>query len=212
MTPSTPIPPAIPAPSPAPTVAACGHGSEAPSPWVQRWSHLVPAGGSVLDVACGAGRHLRWFAQRGCRVTGVDRNAAALEGLATVAETVLADIEQQAWPAALQGRRFDAVIVTNYLWRPLWPVLLANVAEGGVFIHETFALGNETVGRPANPDFLLRPGELLDVTRGVLRTVAYEDGFIEAPARYVQRIAAVREAKGAAAPRHLLAPHLPAPS
>lgn len=165
------------------------HASPAPSPWVQRWSSLVPAGGRVLDVACGSGRHLRWFAGRGCRVTGVDRDAAALAPLAALAETRVADIENGPWPLA--GRRFDAVIVTNYLWRPLIPVLIDSVDEGGVLIWETFAVGNETVGKPSNPDFLLRPGELLQAA-APLRVVAYEDGFLDDPARFVQRIAAVR--------------------
>ena len=164
------------------------HGSEAPSPWVQRWSHLVPAGGAVLDVACGQGRHLRWFAQRGHPVTGVDRDAAALATLAGLGETVAADIEHGPWP--FEGRQFDAVIVTNYLWRPLLPRILACVAPGGVLIHETFTEGNETVGKPSRPDFLLRTGELLEAYPG-LRVVAYEDGFLDAPPRFVQRIAAV---------------------
>lgn len=166
-----------------------GHASLAPSPWVQRWSTLVPAGGRVLDVACGSGRHLRWFAGRGCRVTGIDRDAAALAPLATLGETLVADIENGPWPLA--GRRFDAVVVTHYLWRPLIPVLIDSVDDGGVLIWETFAVGNETVGKPSNPDFLLRPGELLAAT-APLRVVAYEDGFLDEPARFVQRIAAVR--------------------
>jgi len=111
----------------------------------------------------------------------------------------VADIEGGPWPLA--GRRFDAVVVTNYCWRALLPTAVASVGEGGVLIYETFALGNETVGRPSNPDFLLRPGELLEAARG-LRVVAYEDGFLDSPdPRFVQRIAAVREAPGAAAPR-----------
>jgi len=171
-------------------VSATPHAALAPSPWVQRWSALVPAGASVLDVACGSGRHVRWFADRGCRVTGVDRDAAALATVAEVAETVVADIENGPWPFA--GRRFAAVVVTNYLWRPLLPAIVEAVDEGGVLICETFARGNETVGRPSNPDFLLRPGELLQAA-GSLRVVAYEDGFLSAPERFVQRIAAVRE-------------------
>ncbi|WP_341890426.1 class I SAM-dependent methyltransferase [Variovorax sp. YR752] len=178
------------------------HGALAPSPWVQRWSALVPHGASVLDVACGSGRHLRWFAQRGCRVTGVDRDAAALEPLRDAGEVLVADIENGPWPLA--GRRFDAVVVTNYLWRPLLPTLVASVAPGGVLLYETFAAGNETVGKPSRPDFLLRPGELLGAAVG-LRIVAYEDGFLGGPDRYVQRLAAVRETPtSAVAPRYPL--------
>lgn len=175
-----------------------GSGRHDPiSPWVQRWSELVPAGARVLDVACGGGRHVRWFAGRGCVVTGVDRDAAAVEPLRPVSRVVVADIETGPWP--LPGETFDAVVVTNYLWRPLLATIVASVADGGVLVYETFAVGNEAVGRPSNPDFLLRPGELLRAAAG-LRVVAYEDGFVEPPPRFVQRIVAVRERAADAAP------------
>ena len=160
----------------------------APSPWLCRWTHLIREGGTVLDVACGSGRHVRWLAARGLKVTALDRNAAALEPLRDIAEVCVADIEGAAWP--LPGRRFDAVLITHYLWRPLWPVLREALNCGGVLIHETFADGNQTVGRPSRPDFLLRHGELLQATQG-LRVVAFEDGFLDGPPRYVQRIVAV---------------------
>lgn len=186
------------------SAAAPSHGALAPSAWVQRWSHLLPRGATVLDVACGSGRHLRWFAARGCAVTGVDRDAAALAPLHALAdELVVADIENGPWPFA--GRRFDAVVVTNYLWRPRLPDMVDAVGDGGVLLYETFAAGNETVGRPSNPDFLLRPGELLHAA-AALRVVAFEDGFEAAPERFVQRIAAVRERAGAAPARHRLTP------
>jgi SAM-dependent methyltransferase len=177
------------------------HGSEAPSPWIVRFSPLVPAGGTVLDLACGRGRHLRWFHERGHPVLGVDRDAEALAQLQGVGETLQADIENGPWPLA--GRRFDAVIVTNYLWRPLLPRILESLAPGGVLLHETFAQGNETVGKPSRPDFLLAPGELLQAYAGA-RVVAYEDGFLDGPARFVQRIAAVRERPGRTSPRYML--------
>ena len=169
------------------------HGTEAASAWVQRWSHLVPSGGSVLDVACGHGRHLRWFAQRGHHVTGVDRSPEAIEVVRPLGRAVLADIENGPWP--FEGERFDAVIVTNYLWRALLPTLADSVAEGGVLLYETFATGNESVGKPSRPDFLLQPGELLQASRG-LHVVAYEDGFCDRPERFVQRLAAVRKRPG----------------
>ena len=174
------------------------HGTEATSAWVQRWSHLVAAGGTVLDVACGQGRHAYWFHQRNHPLVLVDRAQSAIESIAIAApacEAVVADIENGPWPFA--GRQFAAVVVTNYLWRPLLPVLLDSLAPGGVLIYETFTQGNETIGKPSRADFLLRPGELLQVC-SQLRVVAFEDGFEEAqpgrPARFVQRIAAVREA------------------
>jgi SAM-dependent methyltransferase len=178
-----------------------GHGDEAASAWLKRWSHLLPEGGSVLDVACGRGRHARYLhqlEQRGLRVVAVDRSADAIAAIdlpAKRCETCVADIENGPWPFA--GRLFDGLVVTNYLWRPLLPTLLASLAPGGVLIYETFAAGNETVGKPSRPDFLLKPGELLQVCQA-LRTVAFEDGFEEGFAdrpspRFVQRIVAVCE-------------------
>ncbi|MES2245468.1 MAG: class I SAM-dependent methyltransferase [Pseudomonadota bacterium] len=181
------------------------HASLAPSAWVRRWSHLVPPQGRVLDVACGHGRHAYWFHQRNHPLTLVDRAQDAIESIGISAasrEAVVADIENGPWP--FSGRQFDAVVVTNYLWRPLLPTLLASLAPGGVLIYETFAQGNETVGKPSRPDFLLRPGELLEVCQG-LRVVAFEDGFQQDPDRFTQRIAAVRELLSpGTVPRHLI--------
>lgn len=178
------------------------HGFGAPSPWVTRFSALLPAGATVLDLACGAGRHVHWLAGRGFRVTGVDRDAAAVEPLRAVAEVIVADLENGPWPLA--GRRFDAIVVTNYLWRPTWPQLRAALAPGGTLIYETFADGHQTVGRPSRPDFLLQRGELLRAFPG-LRTVAFEDGFEDDPPRFVQRLAAVDETGHATShPRHRL--------
>ena len=177
------------------------HGTEEASPWVQRWSHLVPAGAPVLDVACGFGRHMRWFAAQGHPVVGVDRSVEAVQSLEGPGEVVLADIENGAWPFA--GRRFGGVVVTNYLWRALLSTLVESIAPGGALIYETFAAGNETVGKPSRPDFLLRPGELLQACQA-LHIVAYEDGFLDSPARFVQRIAAVRPPAGEPPPRYPL--------
>ncbi len=187
-------------------IAAGDHAGLLPSPWIVRWSHLVLTGGRVLDVACGSGRHLRWFHQRGHRVCGVDRSAEAIDAIAGLGRAVLADIEVGPWPFAQES--FDAVIVTNYLWRPRLPDIVAAVAPGGVLLYETFAAGNDTVGKPSRPDFLLAPGELLAACAG-LRVLAYEDGFLDAPERFVQRIAAVRERatpSGAPARHRLEAP------
>ena len=176
---------------------------------MQRWSHLVPEGGAVLDVACGLGRHMRWFHERNHPVAGVDMSQAAIESVAHLGEAIQADIESGPWP--LPGRRFAGVVVTNYLWRPLLPCLVDSLAPGGVLLYETFAHGNATVGKPSRPEFLLQPGELLAACAG-LRIVAYEDGFEMPPERFVQRIAAVRElpATDATAHRYALrgAPYL----
>jgi len=178
------------------------HPGGEPSPWLLRWAHLIRPGGRVLDLAAGGGRHTRWLAANGFAVTAVDRDADAMATLGGVAETLVADLEGASWP--LPGRTFDAVLVTNYLWRPLFPAIVAAVGAGGVLLYETFAAGNETVGRPARPDFLLGRGELPGLAAG-LQVVAFEDGFLGDPDRFVQRIAAVRALAGAGAARHLLA-------
>ena len=165
-----------------------------PSAWVARFASYVPAGGGVLDLAAGGGRHTRLFLERGYRVTAVDRDTAALAALATDGrlEVVAADLEGAGWPLA--GRRFAGVVVANYLHRPLFPALVGAVGTGGVLIYETFAAGNERFGRPRNPDFLLRPGELLEVVRGRLRVIAYEDLEVSEPQpAMIQRIAAVAD-------------------
>lgn len=168
------------------------HGTEAPSPWVCRWTPLIRPSGQVLDLACGGGRHMQWLASQGHTPLGVDRSLEALALAQAYGPTMHADIESGPWP--LGDRCFDAVVVTNYLWRALWPKVLAAVAPGGVLIYETFAQGHETVGRPSRADFLLAPGELLQVAaQGGLRVIAYEDGFLASPERFVQRLAAVRE-------------------
>lgn len=148
----------------------------------------------MLDVACGAGRHSRYFLARGCAVTAVDRDVSRVRDLAGRPrfELVQANLEDGSpWP--FPGRRFDAVIVTNYLHRPLLPLLIASLAAGGVLIYETFAEGNERLGRPRNPAHLLKAGELLEAVRGKLEVVAYEMAEISDPIPAVmQRICAVR--------------------
>ncbi|WP_075360498.1 class I SAM-dependent methyltransferase [Caballeronia sordidicola] len=165
------------------------------SAWIEQWSHLVEKGGAVLDVAAGNGRHSRFFASRGHDVLALDRDETALASLAAVlhVSTRCADLENAAWPLR-EDEKFAAVVVTNYLHRPLFPFLLDALAPGGVLLYETFAAGNAQFGKPSNPDFLLNPGELLDAVRPRLRVIAYQDGFISAPrASCVQRICAVAE-------------------
>ena len=195
-----------------------------PSDWVVRWTPLLPPGAQVLDVACGHGRHVHWLAGAGHRITAIDRDPALLTPLGRLATTVVADLEADPWP--LPGQAFDAVVVTNYLWRALFPALKAAVAPGGLLIYETFAQAHAALGRPHRPEFLLRPGELIDVLRDrgaghatdpsspvspsePWHVIAFEQGRLptrgNVPEREVQRIVARR---GNAPPGHadLLAP------
>lgn len=164
-----------------------------PSRWVRRFAPLIPAGGRVLDLACGGGRHARYLAGLGHEVEAVDRDAQALARLAG-SERITprqADLEGGPWPYF--GCVFDGIVVTNYLHRPLLPNLFAALAEGGTLIYETFMAGNERFGRPADPAFLLRPGELLELVRKRFTVVAFEQGEVEAPRpAAVQRICARR--------------------
>ncbi len=155
------------------------------SPWISRFSPLVAAGHSVLDLAAGRGRHSAWFLQQGHPVTAVDRDVASLKArrsamnsaMRSQFEIIEADLEDgSSWPLA--DRRFDAVIVVNYLHRPLWPSILSAIAPGGLLIYETFAVGQEALGKPRNANFLLRPGELLQVVGDQLHIVAFEQGLV----------------------------------
>ena len=176
------------------------------SAWIHRFAPLVPSGARVLDLACGRGRHARHFAARGCRVVAVDRDPVALAAMADVPaiETRALDLEAGGWPLA--GERFDAIVVVNYLHRPLFAPILAALADDGVLLYETFARGNEAYGRPANPDFLLAPDELLAVAAGRIDVVAFEQGLVAGGDRsaVVQRLAAV--GRGRPGPSPLPAP------
>lgn len=166
----------------------------APSAWIERFADRVPAGGRVLDLACGGGRHARLFLHRGHPVTLVDRDLSGVSDLGGRGdvETLDADLEDGG-PFPLAGRSFAGVVVTNYLHRPLLPAMVQAVAPGGVLLYETFAQGNEAFGKPSNPAFLLAPGELLEAVRGALRVRAYEELVVDAPRpAAVQRLCAER--------------------
>jgi len=166
----------------------------AASPWVERFAHALVPGGSVLDLACGGGRHGRLLLDLGHPVTLVDRDTAGVADLATCAgvEILQADLEDGSpWP--LGQRLFDAVVITNYLHRPLFADILACIAPGGMLIYETFAVGNERFGQPRNPDFLLRPGELREWLDPALEILACEELTLQQPRpSVVQRVAARR--------------------
>jgi len=168
------------------------HFDLAPSPWVQRWTALIRPGGEVLDVAAGAGRHARLAARMGFEVDAVDRDASLFADPPPNVRVLQADIEAGPWPYA--GRRFDGIVVTNYLHRPLLPVLVDSLEAGGVLIYETFAQGNERFGKPSNAAFLLAPGELLEAVRDKLRVLAFEDLVVSEPRpAAIQRLCARRE-------------------
>jgi SAM-dependent methyltransferase len=166
------------------------------SGWVRRFAHLVRKWGAVLDIAAGHGRHARFFLGRDHPVTAVDIDVSELRDIerhprGTVLEL---DLEQENWP--LEHQQFDGIVVTNYLHRPHFPHLVDCLRPGGVLIFESFAVGNERYGRPRNPDFLLRPGELLAAFASSLQVVAYECGLEQRPRPAVrQRICAVRSAE-----------------
>ncbi len=165
----------------------------ASSPWVSRYAHLAPEGLPVLDVACGSGRHSRFFLKRGYCVTGVDLDVSDFKLIDDTDQLTLIerDLEDgMVWQFGTQA--YGTVVVTNYLHRPILAPLVAAVAPGGVLIYETFAQGNEAYGKPKHPDHLLRPGELIEMVRGKLQIVAYEHGYINRPRRaVVERICAV---------------------
>jgi SAM-dependent methyltransferase len=159
---------------------------------VCRFAALIRPGGRALDVACGSGRHSRYLSSCGYRVEAVDRDPSCIDALAGVDEVTvrIADLEGGPWPYG--GEAFDGVVVANFLHRPLLPLLLDALAPGGVLIYETFAAGNERFGRPGNPEYLLKPGELLECVRGKLHVIAYEDVTVGEPKpAAVQRICAV---------------------
>lgn len=168
------------------------HLDPAPSPWVQRWLAFIRPGGAVLDVAAGAGRHARLLARMGFEVDAVDRDASLFADPPPNVRVLEADIEAGPWPYS--GRLFDGVVVTNYLHRPLLPVLVSSLEPGGLLVYETFARGNERFGKPSNPAFLLAPGELLEAVRGRLRVLGFEDLVVSEPRpAALQRLAARRE-------------------
>ncbi len=167
-----------------------------PSAWVVVCSTLIAPGGRVLDVACGSGRHSRLLASNGFQVVAVDRDRASialLEGLTHV-DARCADLEVGNWP--LGDERFDAVVVTNYLYRPLLEGLHGALVPNGIIIYETFMRGNERIGRPSRPEFLLESGELRDWARGLgMEVIAFEEGETHEPRHaVVQRLCARRAA------------------
>ena len=176
-----------------PVVDAAHPGLSAPSAWLVRFAALIAPGARVLDYACGSGRHARWLAARGMQVDAVDRDRTALDRLQDVTGVRARemDLEGEDWPLA--GGHYEAVVVTNYLYRPRFDDMLALLPPGGVLIYETFMVGNERFGKPSSPAFLLQPGELLERLRGEWTVVAFEQGEVASPRpAVVQRVCAVK--------------------
>jgi len=168
---------------------------EPPSPWVERFAALIPARGTVLDLACGQGRHARYLLALAYRVVAIDIDVSGVTDLADRkdVELIEADLETGPWPFG--ERHFDGIVVANYLYRPHLPLLPKSLAPDGVLIFDTFARGNERYGRPRNPDFLLAPNELLEAFAHELQVVAYEHAFEPEPRPAMrQRICATRRA------------------
>ncbi|MCY4478758.1 MAG: class I SAM-dependent methyltransferase [Rhodospirillales bacterium] len=173
------------------------HRSRVPSPWIVRHAGLIADGSHVLDLACGGGRHTRHLRERGLRVTAIDIDTSGLADLADDPQIEIVEMDLER-PGAdpLAGRRFDAVVVTDYLFRPLLVPLVDCLKPGGIFLYETFAMGNERFGRPRNPDFLLRRGELLALAKGRLSIVAYEHRTVPLPnPKIVQHLCAGKPLK-----------------
>lgn len=176
-------------------MAADTHSTQTPSPWIARFAPLIPAGGEVLDLACGDGRHARLLAGLGHRVAAVDRDAEALAALAGVENVVTrcADLENGLWP--YHAYAFDGIVVSRYLWRPLFPLLFGCLRAGGILIYETFMEGQQRYGKPENPAHLLRVGELLDLMHKRYTVIAFEQGETAGDAgqpQVMQRICARR--------------------
>ena len=163
------------------------------SPWVRRFADAIPKNGLVLDLACGAGRHTALLASLGHQVLSVDQDISMVESLKDESvQTLELDLEGSDWP--LLNQEFSAIVVTNYLYRPFLDELPKILTEDGVLIYETFAEGNAEFGKPSNPNFLLKSGELLALAqRSGLKVIAYEDIYLDHPKpAMVQRICAVK--------------------
>src|SRR5258708_26292439 len=184
------------------------HAVAPPSPWVRRFVPLIPSGGRVLDLAAGNGRHTSLLRDCGFAVVAADRDAARLAAFADDPLCTIRTLDlEDGVPWAL-GAEYDGIVVTNYLHRPLFPALIAALAPGGILIYETFAVGNERLGRPSNPEFLLRPDELLTVFGSVLSVVAFEQGVVERPTpALIHRIAAASATQPLAFPPAPAASH-----
>ena len=174
---------------------AQNNSSDSPADWVIEYSKLIPLGGQVLDVACGRGRNTRFLLEKGYSVVALDKDVEGLSDLKNHPdlEIIAADLEDGR-PFPVLNRQFSGIVVTNYLYRPLFGDLVSALAGGGVLIYQTFMQGNEEFGRPRNPDFLLKENELKDEFGSTLDVIAFEQGYTEKPKpAMVQKICALKK-------------------
>ena len=168
------------------------HEGLLPSAWVQRCSDLLKPCSTILDLACGSGRHTHYLAGKGHHVTALDKNPEALWKISSSIgiRPYEFDLESGPWP--FSERKFDAIVVTNYLYRPILQNIVDALSPSGILIYETFMSGNEQFGRPSNPDFLLMPNELINLVHEKLQVLLYEAGRVNDPKpALIQRICAV---------------------
>lgn len=165
----------------------------AASPWIAKYAHLFPPRGVVLDVACGAGRHSVYLREMGHHMIAVDIDTGRFEARGMHGDIALieADLEGDGWP--FRAASFAGIVVVNYLWRPLFPEIIAALKPGGVLLYDTFMQGNEKFGRPRNPDFLLAPGEFARVFGRSLEIIDAFEGDVAEPAPACRQMIAARK-------------------
>jgi SAM-dependent methyltransferase len=169
------------------------HGNLMVSDWVTKYTALIPSNTLVLDLACGSGRNTRFLLDKGYSVVALDKDVSQLVDISCRKNLRKYKFDLEAGiKFPFHKQEFSGVIVTNYLYRPLFENLINSLSDGGVLIYQTFMIGNEAYGRPINPKFLLKRNELSDVFDKKLYVIAFEQGYIESPKpAVVQSICAI---------------------
>ena len=164
-----------------------------PNKWVECYSSLIPSGGSVLDLACGSGRHTGMLLNKGYQVTAVDIDTTLIKQNFSNKNLniVKCDLESLSfWP--FEKNSFLGIIVVNYLHRPLFSKIIESLREEGVLVYQTFADGHSRYGKPKNPDYLLKRGELKTVFDS-MKIISYQHGYLSYPSQsIIQRICCVK--------------------
>lgn len=162
------------------------------SPWIATYWDLIPKDKPVLDLAAGKGRHSLFMLEKGYEVVAADIHTDALERLPVTSGLTVQSVDLEAGPWPFKAAQFSGIIGVNYLWRARFSHLLGSLADGGILLYDTFARGNERFGKPSNPDFLLRPGELKELCGG-LEIVHYAHGEVTVPRPAVRQSIAARK-------------------